>query len=145
MVELLNVASTIALGVFAGALLTEAMILVPYWRKMAPDDFFRLHSEMGPSLFRYFAPLTMVTVFLAIAAAGASLIGPALSVSRIAAGGGAALTLLIFFLYFKDANQSFADRSLANEELKPELARWAAWHGFRTVIMITAFAASVVS
>lgn len=145
MIETLNILSTIMLGIFAGALLTEGMILVPYWRKMAPEDFFRLHGEMGPSLFRYFAPLTVSSVLLAIAAAAVSLTDPTISYFRLAAGGGAALTLAIFFIYFKSANQAFADHSLANEDLSPELARWAVWHWVRTLIIIFAFAASAVA
>lgn len=144
MTEALNTLSTVMLGIFAGALLTEGMILVPYWRKMVPEDFFRLHGEMGPSLFRYFAPLTVSSVLLAIAAAGVSLTDPTISYFRLAAGGGAALTLVIFFVYFKSANQAFADHSLTDEELGPELARWTTWHWIRTVIIIVAFAASVI-
>ena len=145
MIEALYLASTVMLGLFAGALLTEGMILVPYWRKMAPADFFRLHGEMGPGLFRYFAPLTVIAVILAVAAALVSLGEPTPAYTRILAGIGAALTLLIFFVYFKAANQAFADHSLADAALKPELARWAAWHWLRTIIIILAFAASVAS
>lgn len=144
MIDALNILSTLMLGIFAGALLTEGMVLVPYWRKMAPEDFFRLHGEMGPSLFRYFAPLTVSSVLLAIAAAIVSLADPTISYARLAAGGGAALTLVIFFVYFKSANQAFADHSLTDEELISELARWATWHWIRTVIIIIAFAVSVI-
>jgi len=71
-------------------------------------------------------------------------------VTAIFAGGrhiwvaGLCLTaLLIFFLYFKKANQSFADHSLSNEALPAELARWSAWHWARTVIVIAALLISV--
>jgi len=62
MIDALNLMATIFLGLYAGSLLTEAMILVPYWRKMSAEDFFGLHSELGPRLFRYFAPLTVIAV-----------------------------------------------------------------------------------
>ena len=144
MIDAVNTLSTFMLGVFSGALLTEGMILVPYWRKMAPNDFFRLHKEMGPSLFRFFAPLTVISVLLAITAALIPLAYREVSFFRLAAGGGAALTLAIFFLYFKSANQAFADHNLENVELGPELARWSAWYWVRTVIIIFAFAVSVI-
>ncbi|MEM7328069.1 MAG: DUF1772 domain-containing protein [Pseudomonadota bacterium] len=145
MLEVMNILSTLMLGIFAGALLTEATILVPYWRKMVPADFFRLHGEMGPSLFRYFAPLTTITVLLAISAAVMALIHPAPSFLRLIAGAGAAISLLIFFVYFKNANQSFADHSLTEEELGPELKRWAIWHWIRTIIIVFAFMAALMS
>lgn len=145
MIEILNSLSTIGLGLFAGALLTEGMILVPYWRKMDPKAFFRLHGEMGPNLFRYFAPLTVITVLLAMASSAMTLLSPAFSASRFIAGCCAALTLLIFFIYFKAANQSFADRSLPLDALKSELSRWATWHWIRTAIIVFAFTLSVTA
>ena len=55
MIEQLYILATIILGLLAGSLLTEAAILVPYWRRMEPNDFLRLHGALGPGLFRYFA------------------------------------------------------------------------------------------
>ncbi|MEL6729298.1 MAG: DUF1772 domain-containing protein [Pseudomonadota bacterium] len=145
MIDILNTLSTAMLGLLAGALLTEGMILVPYWRKMDPAEFFRLHGDMGPSLFRYFAPLTTAAVLFAVLAAIMTLTSPTLSYARLIAGGGAMLTLMIFFIYFKTANQSFADQSLSHDALKPELTRWATWHWIRTAIIFTAFACAVVA
>ena len=45
MIEMIHLASTVALGLFAGALLTEGSILVPYWRRMEPADFFQQHEQ----------------------------------------------------------------------------------------------------
>ena len=59
-----------------------------------------------------------------------------------------ALATLVFFstyfLYFKEANQKFADRTLSNEELPSELERWGNWHWFRIVFEAIAFLASVL-
>jgi len=137
MLEILITLTTAVIGLYAGSLLTEGMILVPYWRRMSPEEFFGGHSKMGPSLFRYFAPLTVLAVMLSV-------------LTAVLAGGrhvwvaGLCLTaLVIFFLYFKKANQSFADHSLSNEDLPVELANWSAWHWARTVILIAALVISV--
>jgi len=53
--------------------------------------------------------------------------------------------LIIFLIYFRKANTSFADRSLTNADLGAELARWSAWHWLRTVIVIAAFTASLIA
>lgn len=131
--------TTSVIGLYAGSLLTEGTILVPYWRRMSPEDFFSKHGEMGPSLFKYFAPLTTAAVALSVLAAvlagGRHIIAAGLCVSA----------LIIFFLYFKKANASFADHSLADEDLKDELKRWAAWHWTRTVIIIAALVISASS
>jgi len=136
-IELLFGLSTVMIGLYAGSLLTEAVILVPYWRRMAPAEFFRLHGTLGPTLFRYFAPLTSIAVGLSVIAA---VFG---NHWHMIAAGLCSAALIIFFLYFKKANASFADHNLAEDELAAELSRWSAWHWLRTVIMIGALAASV--
>jgi hypothetical protein len=58
MIETLTVLTTLVLGLFAGSLLTEALLLVPYFRSLRFEEFNRSHREFGPRLFRYYAPLT---------------------------------------------------------------------------------------
>ncbi len=62
MLETIPLLSTMALGLFTGSLLTEGMILVPYWKRMPASEFIKLHGTLGPQLFRYFAPLTTIAV-----------------------------------------------------------------------------------
>ena len=139
--ELLHLVASVFLGLYAGALLTEAVILVPYWQRMEPRTFLSLHKTMGPHLFRFFAPLTTTAVMLAVASA---LVTPLdVLAGRHLAGAGALAALLIFFLYFKKANQSFADQTVDPNALEAELSRWSKWHWFRTVIVLAAFAFSV--
>jgi len=68
-VEIFQLLSSLVLGLLVGSLLTEAMILVPYWRTMDPAQFLKLHGTLGPKLFRYFAPLTILATTLPIVAA----------------------------------------------------------------------------
>ncbi|MEL7453058.1 MAG: hypothetical protein AAGJ50_06780, partial [Pseudomonadota bacterium] len=96
--ETLHLLATMVLGLFAGSLLTEGVILVPYWRRMAPKDFFRLHSELGPSLFRYFAPLTLAAVSSSVVSAFFSADA---SIWRPVSAMLCLLTLVIFFVYFR--------------------------------------------
>jgi hypothetical protein len=145
MLEFLNPLTTVTLGLFAGALLTEGAILVPYWRKMDPADFFRLHKEMGPGLFRFYAPLTIVAVMLAVGVAGIECLKGGASMGHLVAAGGGLAALSAFPLYFGTANKSFANHSIADEDLAAELRRWSSWHWARTIVVIVAFAASVVA
>jgi len=140
MLEILNVLTTTIVGLYAGSLLTEAMILVPFWRRMDPADFFRLHGTMGPSLFRYFAPLTTAAVVFSVTTA---ILNRLDSLAWNITAGFSVTALIIFFVYFKKANQSFADHNLKNEELAGELGRWASWHWLRTVLMIIALGVSI--
>lgn len=140
MIEQFYLLTTIVLGLFAGSLLTEACILVPYWRRMKPDEFFNLHSSLGPNLFRYFAPLTTLAVCLAVAT---TIVNGFNNIAWVICAGLNVITLAIFFIYFRTANNSFAEHGLADSELSKELRRWSNWHWFRTVLMIIALAASI--
>jgi hypothetical protein len=136
----LNLFATLALGLYAGSLLTEGVVLVPYWRRMPHAEFMRLHGDVGPSLFRYFAPLTTLAVALSVATAirEASLYSWHTLAAALCAG-----ALLTFFAYFKRANAAFAAGTLSENELGPELARWSSWHWLRTVAVVGAFAATI--
>ena len=140
MFEILSLSTTVIVGLFAGSLLTEATILVPYWRKMSHREFTQLHSSLGPNLFRYFAPLTTLAVAssaITAAIAGTNNIGWLLSATLCA------LTLGIFFAYFKAANHRFASGELHEQELIDELKAWSNWHWIRTIIAVCALAASI--
>jgi hypothetical protein len=145
MLELVHITTIFAIGLFAGALLTEGCILVPYWRRMEPSEFFRLHSSMGFDLFRYFAPLTMLAVMMSILSAGISLASDAPVIWHIVAAGLCIVVLAIFFFYFKKANGKFAQHTIQNSQLSAELSRWAAWHWFRTILVLIAFVASIAA
>lgn len=140
MIELFYLLSTLTLGLFAGSLLTEATILVPHWRRMDAEEFFRLHKSLGPNLFRYFAPLTTAAVSLAVVTA---VIDGAQNIAWLASAGLSLVALGIFFIYFRTANNRFAEHSISKEELGSELKRWAGWHWLRTALAILALAASI--
>ena len=143
--DVLSIATTCVLGVFTGSLVTEALLLVPYWRTLKMQPFYALHHDFGPRLFRYFAPLTSLATLLPIASAARGFLGTGrhdpiawLSAALIVA------VTLTFPLYFKAANRAFADQKLNQAELTRELARWANVHSFRTVLALLGFAASVM-
>ena len=128
------------LGLFAGSLLTEATILVPYWRRMEPAEFFRLHGSLRPNLFRYFAPLTVLTVSFAVVAA---MLNRQNNIPWLTAGSLSLFALAIFFIYFRAANNRFATHDMSDSALKDELTKWSKWHWIRTVLVITAFGVSI--
>lgn len=140
MLDTLNILSTLIVGLYAGSLLTEATILVPYWRRMDPVEFFRLHSSLGPRLFRYYAPLTASAVALALIVA---ILNRAENLAWNVTSGLCLSALIIFFVYFSKANKSFANHSLTDGDLAGELTRWASWHWLRTGVVIIAFASSI--
>ena len=138
--------TVLILGLFTGSLLTEAMILVPFWRSLKPETFLEHHSSMGPQLYKYFAPLTILaTVIPTITAAyctwdsGEILTYPNLSSLLVL------LILGIYFLYFKAANESFATGSVGVDGLASELRSWSTWHWIRTVMAMVAFGSATLA
>src|SRR5688572_12549697 len=67
--EIMHFLAAGGLALFIGALLTEAMVLVPMWRSLQPAEFFRLHAAHAHRLYAFFAPLTVGAALLAVGAA----------------------------------------------------------------------------
>ena len=135
-----------ALGVYAGAMLTEACVLVTYWRSLPPREFLAWYAANDRRLVGYFGPLTVITTALAIPAAvcawwrGGDERGPA----SLAAG--CTLVMLAMFpTLFQRVNASFAAGTIPATEVPTALARWAAWHWVRTAISFTALAAALLA
>lgn len=134
------------LALFVGALLTEAVVLVPMWRAMQPQDFFTLHATHAHRLYAFFAPLTASATILAVAAAiTAFTAGRSRRAASLVAAALALVVLSTYFLYFQRANASFAAASIPHDALPAELARWAAWHWFRTTIGLAALASALLA
>ncbi len=134
MIEILLLLSSGILGIFVGAQIAEAILLVPYWKSLSPDDFFELHRTYGKKIHQFFAPLTIAATVLPMSTFAYSFVEPA--GSTILFLGMGISTLLFFssyFLFFKKANKAFAERTLSNEELPQALARWEKWHWGRIV------------
>ena len=146
LIESLELSSAFSLGLLVGSLLTEAVILVPYWRAMDASDFLRLHSTLGPNLFRYFAPLTILATVVPVITVIAMLV-TATPINRLSLLSATLVLsmLAIYFAYFKGANEKFKKGSVGVDGLPAELGRWAAWHWIRVALGIGAFIASLLA
>jgi hypothetical protein len=135
--------AVIALGLSAGALLTEGGLLAPWWRAERPEVFLSWYAANTGRLFAFFAPLELGAGLLAVAAAFSHRRRPGLwwfvLAALLAIG-----VMALFPVYFDQANRSFADGSVGVERLPEELARWAAWNWGRTAVAIAAFASAVL-
>lgn len=144
--EVVRFLSAASIGVFAGGMLTEGCVLVPYWRSLGPGEFLSWYGANGHRLQSFFGPLTTVTALLALASA---------LVSHWEGHPGRWLTWLAavvmlavvstFFIYFGKANASFAEKSLGLDQVALELTRWATWHAWRTGLTFVALAAATMA
>jgi len=143
---ILNILSAGILGIFLGAQICEAVLFVPYWKTLNARDFFELHKTYGKKIYQFFAPLTIAATIIPVIAAAYALTNRVHgSIFSLSMG---VLTLMFFstyYIYFKQANRSFADASISDEELPKELDRWGRWHWGRTGLEFVAFVFSLLA
>lgn len=112
---------------------------------MKPDDFFEQHKTVGPLIYRFFAPLTIVATVIPLLAVLVNLLNKTESLLLFGILGLSTLAFFsTYFFYFKEANQKFSDRSLPNEQLASELIKWGNWHWARIAFETVAFICSVI-
>lgn len=144
-VEILQLISSLALGLLVGSLLTEAMILVPYWRSMEPKEFLVLHGSLGPRLYTYFAPLTILSTLVPVFSVFMSMmLGTTYHWLSLVPAIITLVMLAIYFGYFKGANNKFKTGSIEVDGLPKELAKWANWHWVRVILGVGAFFSSLL-
>lgn len=138
--------AALGLGIFAGGMFTEGCALLPSWQSLEPGDFLAWYATHSERLHAFFSPLTSAATLLTLVAAALSY--PERGRTRfltLAAAGLALAAVATYFLYFKDANASFARGYVSADQVGPELARWSTWHGWRTALVLTSAALSLVS
>ncbi|BDS11473.1 DUF1772 domain-containing protein [Aureispira anguillae] len=136
--------SSLSLGIFLGAQVTEALLFVPNWKSLGADDFFDFYKNYGKKIHHFFAPLTIAATVLPLITVVYSFIHQ--TKYQVLFGLMGLFTLaffLTYFLYFKEANQRFFDGSLPNEKLPKELKKWGNWHWIRVCFEFIAFGLSL--
>jgi hypothetical protein len=144
--ELLALVALASLGIFVGAMLTEGLVLVPYWRSIPAEAFYSWYGANDKRLLGFFGPLTWLAALSALAAAGTSLwmTHPGRWYA-VAAASCALVVVSTFFLYFERANATFSSGRMPANELRAELDRWAAWHWVRSGLSLAALTAAVLA
>jgi hypothetical protein len=134
------------LGTFFGTQLAEAALIVPYWKNLSADDFFIFYQTYGGKLHQFYSPLTIVATILPITTLGFSLVKK-LKTDRYLwlMTAFSVLFFSTFFMYFKDANLSFTERTITDQMLPLELLRWEKWHWTRVGFEGIAFICGLIT
>jgi len=127
-------------------MLAEAAVLVPYWQSLSATEFFEWYSSNASRLVDFYTPLEVGSAIAALARA--------LMVSRGSRRGAdlwrvaailAIAVIAMFFVYFKDANASFLDRTIEPNDLAEALQTWANWQWARVALGCAAFVSGAVA
>ena len=112
---------------------------------MDPEEFLNLHGSLGPRLYGYFAPLTILATVLPVLTAITSVVfGSAFLNLSIVPGIITLVMLFIYIIYFKGANESFKTGSVGVDGVSEELERWSKWHWVRVSLGVVAFFISLL-
>ena len=144
--EITQVACSVALGLLVGSWLTEALVLVPFWRTMEDQKFRDLYADLGVWIYKYFAPLTAIATLLALLTTLLPFaFGTTPNVYQCVSLGLVLLTLGMFAIYFKKSIANFKAGIVSEAGLSSDLAKWAQWHSVRVLIGMVAFISSILA
>ena len=140
------VLAAIALGLSAGAMLTEAVVLVGHWRSAPPEEFLEWFRRYEPTLVVFFGSIEVGALLAAFLALFAHAFPRRAAFFELAAAAGLSILVLGYYLlYFEDVNAAFVTGAIAPADVAAELERWSRWQWLRTATGIAAFAMSVLA
>lgn len=143
---LVTLLAATALGLSAGAMLTEAVVLVGYWRSLPPPEFLSWFGANEPRLVLFYGPLQIVSTVLAVVAALlAVLAGRGGSALIVVAAVLAIAVLGLYPLYFRAVNARFVAAGIEAGAVPAALAQWALWQWARTGIGGAAFVLALLA
>jgi hypothetical protein len=129
-------------GAFIGTMILIAIVLVPFWKAMQPQEFLDWFSNYGDKIGSLMIPLGPGVLILAIIALIMD------KKSKTLWGLTALFTLanfLYFPVYYLPTNGSFAEQTIAINEVSTELVSWLKYHWQRTFFAILALASSILA
>jgi hypothetical protein len=129
-----GVASALATGVLAGAMILIRLVLVPFWRHSASSEFKPWFIENAPRLRSVMVPLG--TVAVATTTANALITRRGRAVLAVAAAVGIGLVTMT-------VNEPLNARFAGPDPMDPaDLDRWVRWHDVRVALGLLAAWAS---
>lgn len=145
-VKIIGLITVMVLGLTAGAMLTEAVIIVPFWLSLSPKDFFDWYAKNQAALVNYYSPLEIWSTIL-------SLVTSILLIttkqkgkwSMVIATVLSILVIATFFIFFKEANSAFNARSIEDAKFILAVTTWGNWQWLRVGLGVGAFFFALVS
>ncbi len=122
-------------SIFLGSQITEGFLLVPYWKTLSKVEFYKYYNKFGPVIGNFYTLLTIIAVLTPVSFSIYCYLKKhqAFKLSIISTFF-AFLIIVIFYCYFKGANQQFYASALDTNELKSELNKWEYYHWLRVLI-----------
>ena len=134
---------TVALnGAFIGSMVLIALVLVPFWESIKPQEFLNWFSIYGSNIGNLMIPLGPGVLILALLSLFQDKKNKNLWIVTII------LTLaniLYFPFYFLPTNTSFAEHTIPITDVSNELSNWLNYHWQRIFFAIGALITSILT
>ncbi|UKB78108.1 DUF1772 domain-containing protein [Chryseobacterium sp. MEBOG07] len=131
--------SLITHSLFVGGCTVILFVLVPFWQKIAAEDFLTWFSFNSKSVGLTMLPLEAVPLIISIStyiiAYKQRLTTRNIWLANLICN---VIILIMFFAYFMPANAAMASKNIPIEHVAGELKRWEIIHSLRTFLAILA-------
>tara|TARA_R110002074_G_scaffold21547_1_gene66803 strand:+ start:982 stop:1485 length:504 start_codon:yes stop_codon:yes gene_type:complete len=133
--RILSFFSIAIFSIFLGSQITEGCLLVPYWKMLSRTEFYEYYSKFGPSIGKFYTALTIIATLIPISISIYCFSNKLRALKySVLSSLFAFLIIVLFYAYFKDANQQFYEITFNANQLKSELKTWEYWHWLRVLL-----------
>ncbi|OUS30455.1 hypothetical protein A9R01_12465 ['Osedax' symbiont bacterium Rs2_46_30_T18] len=127
---------------FIGAMLIIALVIVPFWQTTQASDFLDWFSLYSPTIGKLMIPfgpgvLMLTVIVFFIDGTNKKLWG--LTIGFLLAN------VLYFPIYFLPTNASFAEQTIAINDVSTELSTWLGFHWHRIFFALAALITSILA
>lgn len=140
-------ATALVLGLSAGAMWAEAVVLVDAWRSVPAVDFLAWYDLHHAKLVAFYSPLQISATLLAVSLPIVLRLDQGRwSLPAIAASLFGLAVIALFFIFFKSANAEFLSDDPNLAARIPELLEtWGRWQWLRTAIGVSAAVSAIAA
>jgi hypothetical protein len=142
--ERLVLASTILNGLLAGAMLFLRVVLLPFWRGLAPAEFRAWFARHSGRIRALMVPLGVGAAGTSIAATAARAANREDARPNVVAAASSVAVVAVTVTVNEPANREFVRQDFGDQETKTLLARWSRWHDVRVALGLVAAAAAAL-
>lgn len=131
-ITILNFITALLLGISLGASLAEEVLLVPFWKNLRPNAFYEWYTQYAFLLVAFYSPLQICSAVLTLTAFVGGFVFKEKRIWYAFSSATFSLAVLVtFFLFFREANANFLNKSIPITELSMALDTWGTWQWIR--------------
>jgi hypothetical protein len=137
-------ASAVLNGLLAGAMLFLRVVLLPFWRGLAPAEFRAWFARHSGRIRALMVPLGVGAAGSSVAATAARAANGVDARANAAAAASSVAVVAVTVTVNEPMNREFVREDFGDEETTTLLARWSRWHDVRVALGLLAAVAAAL-